>query len=53
MVLDIEETPELRLLHIKGILSYANNDTLPKINLKTSYIWIQGGEFIIGTEQEP
>lgn len=49
MVLDIAETPELRLLHIKGILSFSNNNTLAKIHVKANYIWIQGGELIIGT----
>lgn len=52
MVLDID-TPILKMLTIKGRLSFSNNGTAHDITLNSYIVFVAGGELIIGNETNP
>jgi hypothetical protein len=50
MILDIEETPVLRLIRVNGILSFSD---LMNVNLQAKHIFVRAGELHIGNETNP
>lgn len=52
MVLDIN-TPILKMLTIKGRLSFLQNGTAQDITLNSYIVFVAGGELVIGNETNP
>jgi hypothetical protein len=50
MILDIAETPKLKLMRVNGLLSFSNE---MDVHLKAKHIFVRAGELQIGTETNP
>jgi len=50
MILDIEETPILKLIRINGVLSFSDE---MDVHLKAKHVFVRAGELHIGNETHP
>jgi hypothetical protein len=50
MILDIEETPILKLIRVNGILSFSED---MDVHLQAKHIYVRAGELHIGNETNP
>ena len=52
MTLDVQ-TPVLNLVTINGRLIFDNSGECAEITLRAKYVYVLGGQVIIGTQTEP
>jgi hypothetical protein len=53
MLLDVADPPLINSLTINGRLTFKNDNDLGDITFRAKNIWVQAGQFYIGTEEEP
>ena len=54
IIYDLEDSPVFDLITVNGRLSFLDEpEILPDLNLNTHYIFVRGGELLIGSADEP